>query len=166
MKVLLAAATVGILMASCATPYQEMGILGGVRATRISEDVIQVRAQGNAYTDPDRIQQYALRKAAEETLANGYDLFVIGGEIDRSRIGSETLAVANGSKNAAWATGFSMPIIKPGETLLVRMLKGPKPSPVPAGLFDAHEVVKYLGTADASSDHKKCIEAKGKVTCE
>lgn len=140
----------GLALASCATPYQEMGFLGGVQAVQITHDTFQITARGNGYTDPDTIQRFALRKAAETTLANGYDYFAVGGEADRSRSSMVTSGYASGGRG--WASGFSTTsnIFKPGQTVLIKAFKGKLPEPAPAGMFDAHELMKYLGTGTYS----------------
>src|ERR1700761_5778180 len=39
-----------------------------------------------------------------------------------------------------WGSSFSMPIVKPGQSLIIKMVKGPRPDPMPDGEFDAREV--------------------------
>jgi hypothetical protein len=155
------------ILAACATPYQEMGALGGVRAVRITDDTAQITASGNAYTDPDTVQRYALRRAAEETIADGFDLFRIEGSADRTALGSTTIGSAYGTRYGAFGSAFTMPIIKPGETITIRMLKGPTPNPVPDGEYDAHDVVKYLAGTPYGGDHKDCHPGPdGKIVCQ
>lgn len=134
------AACAALALAGCATPYQEMGMLGGVQATQISSDTFQITARGNGYTDPDTVQRYALRKAAETTLSSGFDLFLIAGDADRNVRGANTF----GSWGGGWGSSTSWQMLKPGQTLMVKMLKGPAPDPMPPGMFDAREVSKYL----------------------
>ncbi|HEY5070524.1 MAG TPA: hypothetical protein VII63_00690 [Caulobacteraceae bacterium] len=155
-----------LALASCATPYQEMGALGGVKAVRITEDTTQITARGNAYTDPDTIQRYALRKAAEETIADGFDLFRIGSEADRTLNGAQSFGYAAGNRYSVFGSAFSMPIVKPGQTLIIKMSKGPRPDPMPDGMFDAHEVLRFAEAADASKDHKDCHTVGDKVECK
>lgn len=143
---LVVAAGCVLLLTACATPYQEMGLLGGVEAHRVSEDTLQVIARGNAYTDSAVIQRYALRKAAEATLEAGYDLFIIASDNDATRRGAESISTANGSWRSAWATSTTWEMLKPGQTIMVRMLKGAKPAGAPPALYDAHEVVKFMST--------------------
>lgn len=147
-----AVAAIGALatLTACATPYQEMSFTGGVKATRIAADTAIITARGNAYTDPDTVQTYALRRAAEETLADGFDLFRIESDQDRTAVGSQSFGTASASRYAIIGTSFSMPIVKPGQTLVIRMTKGPKPQPTPDGLFDAHEVAQYMGATPYS----------------
>ena len=56
---------------------------------RITEDTAQIRAIGNANTDPDTVERYALRRAAEETIQDGFDLFRIVRVADRTTGGIE-----------------------------------------------------------------------------
>lgn len=132
MRLVLCAALMAGLSA-CATPYQDMGFAGGVRATRIDETTLLITGKGNAFTSSDAIQQYTLRKAAEATVAAGYDGFRVVESRDQSRRG---LVMNEGNLSS-----FS----KPGETVTIQMFKGPKPAGAPSGVFDAREVLKYMG---------------------
>lgn len=153
-------------LTACATPYQPMGLLGGVTATRIADDTAQIRASGNAYTDPDLIQRYALRRAAEETIADGYDLFRIENVSDRTTVGSETYGSATGTRYGVFGSAFSMPVIKPGQTLTIRMLRGEKPNPMPDNEYDAREVLRYLVDTTGNADHRNCAPGPdGKIVC-
>ncbi len=133
-----------VALAGCATPYQQMSLTGGVKATRVTADTVLITAKGNAYTDQDTIQSYALRRAAEETIADGYDLFRIAADTDRTQSGSQSFGYAAGGRRSVLGGAFSMPIVFPGQSLTIRMSKGPRPDPMPDGLFDAHEVLGYL----------------------
>lgn len=143
-RALVALAGAGAVLCGCATPYQEMGLLGGVEAYRVSDDTLQVVAKGNGFTDPATIQRYALRKAAEVTLASGYDYFALTNENDTTRHGTFSTATANYSRGSAWAFGSSWETLKPGQQILVRMLKGPAPTPLPPNVYDAHQAAAYL----------------------
>lgn len=156
-----------LCLAACATPYQEMGLRGGVKAVRITNDTAQITAAGNAYTDEDTIQRYALRRAAEETINDGYDVFRIETDADRTRVGSTSSTILTSGRHSVLGFGYTMPIIKPGQTLLIRMSKGPAPDPLPDGMFDAREVLKYALEADQGRDHKDCtLGSAGKVVCK
>jgi hypothetical protein len=160
MRVLLAGCL--FVLTACATPYQEMGLTGGVTSVRITGDTAQIIASGNAYTDADTIQRYALRKAAEETSRDGFDLFRIDATSDRSRTGSAAFGSASGTHYGVFASAFSVPIVKPGQSMMIKMLHGPAPDPLPDGEYDAHELLSYL----ASADHKNCTQDGGKVVCK
>lgn len=155
-----------LALSACATPYQEMGALGGVQASRITADTVQITARGNGYTDADTIQRYALRRAAEETVADGYDLFRISSDADRTRVGSQSFGYATGNRYSIWGSSFSMPIVKPGQTLMIKMIKGARPNPMPDGLFDAREVLGFIAGGDGGGDHRDCaVGADGRVQC-
>lgn len=155
------AALSAFLLVGCATPYQSMGLTGGVAARQISSDTAQITARGNAYTDPDTIQQYALRKASETTINAGFDTFEILTDADRSLHGAAGSAYGNNG----YAFGSSWQMIKPGETFMIKMRKGPLPSDAPANMFDAHDVLAHL-TASTTHDSKKCAQVDGKVKCD
>jgi hypothetical protein len=126
-----------------------MGVLGGVSAVQIDASTLRISGRGNGFTDPATIQNYVLLKAAEETKRRGFDLFVILNSSDTTRVGEATFGSASafGGRGYAWGLGssFSEPIVKPGEDALVKMVKGAKPPNAPANVFDAAEVLHYLG---------------------
>lgn len=135
-------------VAACATPYQEMGLTGGVQATRITEDTLQVIARGNAYTDPSLVQRYTLRKAAEETIAAGFDTFRVVSDADASQRGASGVMAATGSQRSIFGSSSYWDTLKPGQTVMVKMFKGPRPSDAPSDLYDAREVVRFAEAAE------------------
>lgn len=97
-------------------PYRDM-----VQALQVSRETFQISARSDAYTDdPDSVRRYALAKIAEETVESGYDLFEFRDQANRNVSGS----------------------LKPGQTLWVKMSRYPAPTPLPPGMFDAHDVTK------------------------
>src|SRR5215468_7671733 len=84
---ILAALTLG----ACATPYQEIGLTGGVSAVQLDESTLRISGRGNAFTDAATIQNYVLLKAAEETSRRGYDMFMVISANDVSRAGTIVL---------------------------------------------------------------------------
>jgi len=77
-----AAATV-LALAGCATPtpYQPIiaarPTLGGFSETRLAADHYRVTFNGNGLTKRDTVERYMLYRAAELTLAQGYDWFEV-----------------------------------------------------------------------------------------
>lgn len=77
-----------LLAAACTTPtpYQPYrpessgGVHGGYSDQRLQPDRFVVRFHGNELTSRDRVEGYLLYRAAELTVQNGYDWFLI---IDR-----------------------------------------------------------------------------------
>jgi hypothetical protein len=133
-----------LALGGCATPYQEMNSQGGVEGHRITADTAQIIARGNTLTDADKIQRYVLRRAAEETLQDGFDVFEIVQDHDRTRSGEYRSGYATGNRRFAWIGGFSAPVVAPGETIVIHMTKGPKPEPTPEGVYDAHEIMQFM----------------------
>jgi hypothetical protein len=145
---------------ACSTPYQDMGLLGGVSATQIDANTMRISSRGNAFSDIGRMKDYVLLRAAEETLKRGYDVFWITDSenvtraetVHNSETHSEPVmgsAVVPGYGPVPvmgvghYTTTSSSTIIKPGEDIFVKMFKGPKPD-VP-NVYSAAEVVTYLG---------------------
>ncbi|WP_332606106.1 CC0125/CC1285 family lipoprotein [Acinetobacter sp. ESBL14] len=59
----------------CTTPYQKMGASGGVESTIIDDNVFQVKASVNGYTQKSVATQYAIRKAAEVSQSLGCNYY-------------------------------------------------------------------------------------------
>jgi hypothetical protein len=71
-----------LALAACATatPYQPLGTRGssgGFAEQRIEANRYRVVFAGNDYTSRQRVENYLLYRAAELTVANGYDGFTI-----------------------------------------------------------------------------------------
>ena len=62
---------------SCATIYQPKNLLGGYSASQINENTWKVTFEGNSYTSKARAENFAMRRAAEITLREGYTHFLI-----------------------------------------------------------------------------------------
>lgn len=141
------AAAAALTLSGCATPYQKMGLRGGVRAVRLESDLAQVTARGSPLTDADTIERYILRKAAETTLAAGYDHFEVVSVSDRTRtmqgVAGYMTAVGNGLPSA----GLSLPFVRPGETVMIRMMRGPVQAAPGGVVFDAQDLLDHLGRA-------------------
>lgn len=79
-----------LTLAACttATPYQPLGTRGssgGFAEQRIEANRYRVTFVGNDYTSRSRVENYLLFRAAELTVANGYDGFtIVRRDTDRS----------------------------------------------------------------------------------
>src|SRR5579872_2803016 len=73
------ALTAGLSACETATPYQPMAphtkVWGGFTDQRIEADRYRVTFQGNSVTSRKTVETYLLYRAAELTLAQGYDWF-------------------------------------------------------------------------------------------
>ncbi len=155
--------------AACATPTMYAPLSdasqGGYAESRIEANRWRVTFAGNTLTSRDIVETYLLNRAAELTLANGFDHFVITGrstDEKTNRIGS-AWPRASGPRAGYWyfhpRLGW-IPAHDPfadlwDEPYLVRetsrytasaevaMFKGPKPADR-ADAFDARDVLANL----------------------
>ena len=85
-RIFVALVGLGLALAACttATPYQPdipgQAVSGGYSEEQLADNRWRVNFAGNTLTSRDRVEGYLLYRAAELTLQNGYDSFVI---IDR-----------------------------------------------------------------------------------
>jgi hypothetical protein len=105
-----------LLLTCCATPYQEMGLGGGVDAQKLGSNTYKIMAYGNALASPALMRDYAMRKAAETTRQAGNTHFVI---VRRQYVGVGKF---------------------PGEELEIRVLTVSPGKPTPRGAISANEV--------------------------
>jgi len=70
-----------VVLMSCATLYQSEGLFtNGYSDLRAGQDTFVVTFRANEHTSAEKVEKYALRRAAEVARQNGYRYFVI---IDR-----------------------------------------------------------------------------------
>jgi len=70
----------GCLVTACATPYQSARLNGGFSETPLAPDMFRVTFHGNGVTSEERAQDFALLRAAELTLAQGFRYFALRDE--------------------------------------------------------------------------------------
>lgn len=149
----LTAVGLALSVAACATPYGEDALFGGgVSAKRIDETHATIRSAGNSSTSTERAEGYAMRKAADFTLAAGYDHFRLIGARDRSQTSSYTgpgtayptasaQAVGQsiyGQAHTTYTPGMTLSATAPVILLTIEMVRGELP-----GAFDATSVIRY-----------------------
>jgi hypothetical protein len=122
------------ILSGCGTKYQEMGLTGGVAAEPVMTDVYRIVARGNGYTPPDRVQDFTLLKAAETTLAAGGNFFVALNQTDRTKVDQ-----TRGTVQTSVVGG------KPGEALMIRVLRLKPDETPPPGAFPAQDIVNTIG---------------------
>jgi len=93
MKRLLVALGAAAALAACATatPYQSADAAGaryGYAERRIENDHFRISFRGNSLTERETVESYLLYRAAELTLEQGYDYFIVANRAtdDRSRL--------------------------------------------------------------------------------
>ena len=157
-----------LILASCATSYQEKGFWGdGVTSTVIDGQHARISARGNGYTDSSRIQDFALLRSAQQTLELGRRYFMVvqstntttsdhattptysqtttTGNVNAYTYGNSTSGTYSGTSNTTTYGGHNYTIIKPGTDILIRMFFEEEIKQPIAGLFDATAIIKYLG---------------------
>jgi len=152
-----------LLLAACETPYGAMGLTGGVSETKLTSDTYRITGRGNGYTDPARIQNFVLLRAAELALQNGFTHFAMMDEnsrIKRTRavipgqVQANTFATANTFGNTttvnAITTGtVSPPTVinfeKPRTDAVVQFFRSRKAAPAGVLVYDAREINSNLG---------------------
>ena len=79
MRTMISAALLGALAAcATATPYQPAATdRYGYQEQQIEANRVRISFRGNSVTDRDTVESYLLYRAAELTLAGGYDYFVV-----------------------------------------------------------------------------------------
>lgn len=68
-----------LFLTACATPYQPYSMFsgGGYSDTKLQEDVFRINFHGNDATAYDRAQDFAMLRAADVTLLNGFKYFLV-----------------------------------------------------------------------------------------
>lgn len=155
-------------LSACATPYQDMGFMGGVKASQIDATTLRVHASGNAFTDPEKTQNYVMLKAAQETQRLGYDLFLVVDSQDRVKTDYTALPGSTTSYTSGYVSDFGnlhattntytspghiVSSEKPRSDIVIKLYKGPKPQNSPPTLYAASEVIQYLGPQVLGKDY-------------
>ena len=144
--------------ASAPTPYRAASDGFGYRDQQIESNRYRVSFSGNAATDLDAVQDYALYRAAELTLANGADYFRVVDRNTESRstgVGGPRVGVGVGSGSGS-GLGIGLSTILGGygggyaEDYTVAMdiltFEGTKPADA-EDAYDAREVIRRLQPA-------------------
>ncbi|WP_240433581.1 CC0125/CC1285 family lipoprotein [Solimonas sp. K1W22B-7] len=148
-----AALAVPLLLAGCATttPYQPMKNGQGYGDQRIESNRYRVSFSGNSSTPRETVENYLLFRAAELTLQNGYDYFVMSGTDTEAQTRYQQNVSAFGgygwySRYAfdSVAVGSSYPITEYQAQAYVTLYKGKRPAEV-TDAFDARQVRDNLG---------------------
>ena len=151
-------------LSACGTPYQKVGFTGGYSDQKISNDTVIITVAGNAFTSEDTIETMGMRRAAEVTLQNGFDYFII--ESGRNRTQNSTAQLSSPTANTR-CNGFSnsinckttfsganeISVTKHRTKIRIRMFKGIPPKRT--GYYLANEVLKYTGNVSGKTiiDH-------------
>lgn len=158
-------------LAACATPYGKYGLLGGYTDSRIDENTFSISVDTNGFTSQQTTSMQALYRAAELTIENGFDFFVIVNDANNSTSMAMTMpgsSTSNTTVNSYGSTAYArttttyaptaiMPLVFPNSTIIIKSFKGAKPDGV-VNAYDAHAVMKYLGPQLGVAQPKKISE--------
>jgi hypothetical protein len=135
------------------TPYRAAADGGGYRDQQIESDRYRVSFTGNSATPLDRVQDYALYRAAELTVANGYDYFKVASRSTDTGggVGGPTLGVGvGGGGSGSGGVGVGLSSILGGGysqnhtvTLDILMFHDEKPA-ADQTAYDARQVMQRL----------------------
>lgn len=161
---MLALAAVAGLLAACATatPYQPSATAGyGFQEQTIEQNRVRITFRGNTLTDRETVETYLLYRAAEITLQNGKDYFVVanrdteehsrlqGEGFSRNRYGFSYWAYRPHWGWSPWYDPFwdepsrYREVTRYEAIAEIAMFNGPKPAN-DANAFDAREVQANL----------------------
>lgn len=143
-----------VMLVGCATQYGDMGFAGGVRADQMSANTYRIVSRGNGYTDSTATADFAMRKAAETTIASGNTWFIVMGREDQTGVSTSvsttpttTYGTATAYGNTATYTGTTYggstsieTVVKPGEDMMIRVGSGQRPETA----YDAAETLTYV----------------------
>ena len=156
MKKFLLAAPLALVLAACVTPtvYGPAGKGGvGFVEQRITAERWRVSFRGGGGAPAGQVSDYALLRAAELTLANGYDWFRVENRyVEQTGYQGTSLGVGVGGASYGRHTGVGLGVssgvpLNGGpqltSTLDISMGKGPRPND--ANVYDARDVQQHVG---------------------
>ncbi|MSU58119.1 MAG: hypothetical protein EXS35_08065 [Pedosphaera sp.] len=150
----------GLLAPGCATQYQSNSLTGGFKDMRLAPDVFRITFRGNAYTSAERAQDFAMLRASELCLSNGFHHFALLGEsqtatphVFSTPSTSTTTGYASGETSGTiygnqfrgytYLSGHSTTTYTPGQTFVFfkptagLMIRGFVDKPAEIPVFDA-----------------------------
>ena len=136
------------MVVGCATGYHASGFGGGYSELRLSARAWQVSFAGNGYTSPERAHSFALRRAAELTLASGYQAFYVAGEnqsVRQLNIQQPVNCYSNGPYTNCSGGGVNT-INKPSARLDITMVTAQEAALAPPGhlVYDAKMLLAQI----------------------
>jgi hypothetical protein len=127
-----------ILLGACATSYEPIGQSGGFYQRRETENTYYIGFSGNSFTNSQRVNDFAILRAAEIGSKLGYTHFVVEGTLDRSSteivdMGTTTTTSGRVNENrhstsfqsTSTTTNNAYKVYKPGVEIKVVYSEGP-----------------------------------------
>jgi len=157
---LLSLAVGAAALAACTTPPTPYGPAlidqYGYTDQKIEQDRFRVTFAGNSKTDREQVENYLLFRAAEVTLQNGYDHFVIAKDETETLITYRTNTLGtgfspygyfgfhHGGAGAAGSDSTARPIPSYEASAVIVARKGEKPDE-DVNAYDARAVIESIG---------------------
>jgi hypothetical protein len=154
MKVLTILSMVALLAACAATGPAQYGPSGaskfGYSSTKIEADRYRIVYRGSGGMPPEMVEDYALRRAAELALANGYDWFrVASRDMAREQRGGVSIGAGVGSgsygRHGGGSVGVGGNVGRVGAqdyfTARMEVIMGNGDAPDDGGAYDALSVI-------------------------
>jgi hypothetical protein len=158
MKRLILTAVAALALSACATEPTHFQPAGGPRAVGFSEMRIEpgryrVTFQGGPGAPPAQVEDYALLRAANLALADGYDWFRITERITRQNgYSGSSLSVGVGGMSfgrhsaVGGSVGTGVPLSGgPALVTTLEVLMGKGPKPPEGDVYDARGVQRAIG---------------------
>ncbi len=155
----LVAITGMILLAACATvgpaaygPADSKGF--GYEETKVESDRYRVTYRGSGGMSPEQVEDYALLRAAELAVANGYDWFrVVGRDVSGEERGGVGIGVGAGGGSFGRRSGVGVGVssglgtVGGRDYFTVRMevLLGEGEPPEDGQYYDARDIMDTIG---------------------
>jgi hypothetical protein len=126
----------------------------GYEETRIEQDRYRIIYRGSGGMPPELVEDYALRRAAELTVQEGYDWFrVAGRDMAGEQRGGVSLGAGVGGSSYGRRTGVGVGVggnlgtvgAKDYFTARLEILMGSGDVPDDPGVFDARSVLDTIG---------------------
>jgi hypothetical protein len=140
MRGVLFAAGLAMTVSACATSYSSEGLTGGYSDKQLEPTIWRIEFAGNGDTTDETVETYWLYRAAEVTLANGFDGFKVLSNI--LLIGVPLRVAANGAIFIPIPM-YTAPTYKPSLSGNIKLLKLPFEA-VPGEVFNAADLRKQL----------------------
>lgn len=127
----------------------------GYQDTRIEQDRYRIVYRGSGGMTPEQVEDYALRRAAELTLQEGYDWFrVAGRDMAGEQRGGVSLGAGVGGSSYGSRTGVGVGVggnlgsvgAKDYFTSRLEILMGSGEAPDDPEIYDARSVLDAVGT--------------------
>ncbi|HEX5263927.1 MAG TPA: hypothetical protein VFW13_10400 [Phenylobacterium sp.] len=161
-RLILSALTASLALAACATPapptyYQPAASPQGVGFSeyRIEPGRYRVSFHGGPGAPPEVVSDFALRRAADLALAEGYDWFRVSDRFMRGDGGhpGSQISIGVGGGNFGWngggavgvGTGFNVGGSAPSLISTIEVVMGKGPKPQDTEVYDARGVAQSIG---------------------